>query len=255
MSARGPGTTRPVRLILALLAVAGLLVLTDRLAAAYVERRVGTELQDAQGLSQRPEVDIGGFPFLTQAVAGDYREVTVDAAGVDLRDGLRAERLEAVLEGARVPLGALLRGGLTEVPAERVQARALLAFDDLEKRVAPDAAESLELTAGEADDAVRVEALVSLLGEDVTLVTEGRVDVDGQQVRVTTGEVTVRGDADEATRSVLEDLTGGELDFAVDVAGLPFDLVLEGVQVTQEGLVAVVGGDGVLLTAPGAAAP
>jgi hypothetical protein len=237
-----------VRLILALLAVAGLLVLADRGAASYAEGRLAADLQAGQGLAEPPEVDIRGFPFLTQAVAGQYREVSVQAGDVDLGTGLRAQRLEAVLSGARVPLGSVLRGGLAQVPADRVEARVLLAFDDLEERAAPDAAESLELSAGPADDLVRVEAVVGVLGRDLTLVSEGRVSADGQRVRVITDEITVLGDDEEGSaQSVVDALTEGDLDLAVEVGQLPFGLQLRDVQVTPEGLVAVAGDEDVVL--------
>lgn len=237
-----------MRLILALLAVAGLLVLADRGADAYFEGRVAADLQAGQGLAELPDVDIRGFPFLTQSVAGRYDEVEVRAADVDLGNGLRARRLDAVLRGARVPLRSALGGGLAQVPADRVEARVLLAFDDLEERAAPDAAESLELSPGPADDQVRVEAVVTVLGRELTLVSDGRVAADGQQVRVTTEEVIVLGDDEEGSaQSVVDALTGGDLDLAVEVGQLPFGLVLRDVQVTPEGVVAVAGDDDVVL--------
>ena len=236
-----------MRLLLALLVLAGLLVVGDRVAAGYAERQVAEQLQRSQGLAQPPEVGVRGFPFLTQAVAGEYREVTVVAEGVDLGQGLRAQRLDAVLSGVRVPLSSLLGGGPAQVPADRLEARVGLAFDDLEQRAAPDAAESLQLTAGEADDEVRVSAVVRVLGRDITLVSDSRVSVDGSRLRVTTDDIRVEGDETGATGRVLDALTGGDLDFAVDTSGLPFGLQLRDVQVTESGLVAVAGAEGVVL--------
>ena len=64
-------------------AVVGLLVLTafltlaDRWAVFYAEHRAAGQLKDSLKLSAVPEVEIGGFPFLTQFASGRLDEVKV----------------------------------------------------------------------------------------------------------------------------------------------------------------------------------
>src|SRR4051812_44061551 len=59
-------------LLVVLLLLVGLAVVADRVAVGVAEDRVGEQLAAKGGLAGTPEVDIAGFPFLTQAVAGTY---------------------------------------------------------------------------------------------------------------------------------------------------------------------------------------
>src|SRR5690242_9509266 len=63
------------RLFIALVVVVGLLVALDRIAVVAADRVVANRIETDQSLSTRPDVSIGGFPFLTQAIAGRYDSV------------------------------------------------------------------------------------------------------------------------------------------------------------------------------------
>jgi hypothetical protein len=87
-------------IIISLVALLALLVLGDRVGNAVAERLAGDTLQSSQHLQRRPDVDIAGFPFLTQLVTGDYGKVTVTAEDVRLGPsarGLTLSRLQVVL--------------------------------------------------------------------------------------------------------------------------------------------------------------
>jgi hypothetical protein len=60
--------------LLALLAV-----VADRVGDYVAERTAANELQSSQRLDSRPDVDIAGFPFLTQFADGRYDHVTASA--------------------------------------------------------------------------------------------------------------------------------------------------------------------------------
>ena len=54
-----------------LVLVLGLLVLADRVGVAVAEGQVAEQVEARGGLAGTPEVDIAGFPFLTQARSGE----------------------------------------------------------------------------------------------------------------------------------------------------------------------------------------
>ena len=91
-----------------IIAVVGLLVLllaADRIGVAVAERVAGDTLQSSQHLDHRPDVDIAGFPFLTQLAAGQYDKITVTAKDVPLgrrARGLVLDRLQVVLHDLHV---------------------------------------------------------------------------------------------------------------------------------------------------------
>ena len=93
----GPGTTGDRRrrrsgwptLLAILLVLAAILVVGDRVAAQIAEGEVRTQVVAA--LSERgveydtADVNVGGFPFLTQVAAGRYEEITIDLTNVGSR--------------------------------------------------------------------------------------------------------------------------------------------------------------------------
>jgi hypothetical protein len=97
---------RAVRwLIISVVGLLVLLVVGDRVGAAVAERIAGDALESSQHLDSRPEVDIAGFPFLTQLISGSYGEVTVTAKNVALgvrAHGLVLSRLQVVLHDLTV---------------------------------------------------------------------------------------------------------------------------------------------------------
>jgi hypothetical protein len=87
-------------IIVAVVALLVLLVVAARVGDAVAERVAGDTLQSSQHLAHRPDVDIAGFPFLTQLVTGHYDKITVTATDVSLgrqARGLTLNRLVVVL--------------------------------------------------------------------------------------------------------------------------------------------------------------
>src|SRR6266487_1277477 len=79
----GPMSTRAWRVSALVVAVLiALLVAADRVGLYVAERLAGDTIESSQDLSSRPDVDIGGFPFLNQAITGNYDKITVTAHDV-----------------------------------------------------------------------------------------------------------------------------------------------------------------------------
>src|SRR3954452_1263679 len=117
------------RAVIVVLVILGLLVVADRVALAAAEHVVAGRIQTDQGLSQRPDVTIHGFPFLTQALSGRYDQVTVHVKG--LRDRtVPVQKLTVDLRGVHVPLGAVTSGHLSRVPVDHATATILLSYAD-----------------------------------------------------------------------------------------------------------------------------
>jgi hypothetical protein len=227
------------RLLLVLLVVGGVAVLGDRAAAAYAGRTVAAELQATAGLATAPEVDVRGFPFVAQALRGEYQQVDVRATGVPAGDVELAE-LTATLSGVRVPLRDVFGGRVGAVPVEDVEARALLSYDSLSRRSGDRA-----LTVTPAGEAVQVRGSVRLLGKELAASTTSTVVLDGEDVVVTAQEVEVGNEA--AGRAVSRAL-GNRLDLRVPVGGLPYDLRLVGVAVDPDGVRLLATAQDVVLT-------
>src|ERR1700756_1686338 len=78
----------PVILLTTLVIIIVLLVVSDRVANAYTENQMASQVQSSLALSGKPSVTIHGFPFWTQLAARDFNDVTMTASNetINLKD-------------------------------------------------------------------------------------------------------------------------------------------------------------------------
>lgn len=212
--------------VVLLTALAGGAYAGDRWALGTVEDRVADEVRTGvDGVTGQPDVEIAGFPFLTQLASGSLDDVTVGLAtaslsGVDLKDvDVRAHGV-----GTRTPYTAaraVVTGTLTTATLERL------------------VAERTDADVALAVDGGRLTATIEVLRADVT--AELVPSAAGDAIAVDVVAVTFAGaavDVDDLPRAATSRLQ----DLQVPVEGLPPGLALTDV---------VVQGDGLRLTATG----
>jgi hypothetical protein len=214
------------KLALAVVVLVALLLVADRAGALYTSRSLADEMRAAMMLDSPPEVDITGFPFLTQAVRGRYERVEVRATDVPAGEVVLS-RLDATLHGAEVPLSDVLSQSLDDVPVEQVMARALVPYAELsqsyrgqELTVEPDSGRLLLIGDLQvSDQTVSAEALASVA------VVEGDLVVTPEEVGL-----REEGDKQELSEAVRDQL---EVRLPVTV---PYNLTLTAVEVRPDAL-------------------
>ena len=92
---------RPVLVILLVLLV--LVVAADFLAMVVAQDKLASEIQQ-HGFPQKPSVTIEGYPFLTQVVSHDIRQVRISARNVP-EGPLRISVINAVMTGIHLDSG------------------------------------------------------------------------------------------------------------------------------------------------------
>jgi hypothetical protein len=208
------------------LLLAGLVLLVDRVAVGIAEDQVGQQIAEQGGLEGAPDVDIAGFPFLTQAVGGTYDDVRISltAAESGEQEGMRAD---IALRGVHVPLSAVLSGAVAEVPVDTIDGTATLSYALLSSQLGPDT----ELTP--EGDRLRITRTVEVLGRQLRLTATGRMTLQANDLVV---------DVDEATGAGVE-IPGFLLDRAADlldlrhpVPELPFGLQVTDVRPAADGV-------------------
>ncbi|MCA0157980.1 LmeA family phospholipid-binding protein [Tsukamurella sp. M9C] len=120
--AQGQGRAWIRRVLIALATLLTVALLAELGSAATAEYRLSRELRAAAGLSDDPEVTIGGFPYLTSG--GEHPKLTI-AVPATVHD--RSARLEAEMADVRIP-GGLLPTFAPDTPiaAGHVEARVRL---------------------------------------------------------------------------------------------------------------------------------
>lgn len=112
------------RWLIALVVLIGLLVAADRVSLVVAESQLASRIQSSQHLSQKPDVSIDGFPFLTQVVARDFGHATVDIHGLNA-DGLTISDLHADLYGVHV------NGAFNGATVDTLDATAMIDYTDI----------------------------------------------------------------------------------------------------------------------------
>jgi LmeA-like phospholipid-binding len=227
-----------VRALLVLVLVLGaLFVVADRVGVAVAEDQVADRIAEQGDLAGPPEVDITGFPFLTQAVSGRYDEVRIALTAADLGqpEGTDAD---VALRGVEVPLSDVLAGSVQQVPVDRIDGTATLSYALLSAQLGGDTRLERE------GDGLRITRTVELVGQQVPLTATGDLTLDGSDLVV---------DVDEASGAGVElpgfviDRASDLLDLRYTVPPLPFGLQLTGVRPADGGVVVDVEATGTVI--------
>ncbi|CAM3445430.1 DUF2993 domain-containing protein [Kibdelosporangium persicum] len=197
--------TRP--LVITLVILLALLVGVDFGAAAVAEYQVSKRAKEAFGLSDDPAVTVRGFPFLTQAIGGEYDHITVDARGVPIKDILKDVEVHADLRGVQAPLSDLLAGRTDTISVKEIEGQLRVKEADFNR-----ALQSNQLRVRTSD----------ITNVTIAPVSEKRVNATAS------GEEDIDDKADqEALKQESEDTTAGvRVGATVDFAGQQTDIVV-----------------------------
>jgi hypothetical protein len=206
--------------------VLGVLVVVDRVGVGIAEDRVAEQLADRGQLAGTPEVDITGFPFLTQAVSGRYSDVRIHLTAEELGQPA-GTRADVSLQGVHVPLSDALSGSVQQIPVDRVDGTATLSYALLADQLGGDT------TLAESGDGIQLTKSVEVLGFDFTVTAAGTVTLDGQDVVIDVHDASAGAvDVPDFVLDTADEL----LDFRYRVPALPFGLQLTGVQPAAGGV-------------------
>lgn len=245
------------RIVIGLLVAIVLLVALDFAAASAAEYQVSHKLRAQLALPDEPAVKINGFPFLTQALAGDYGKVDVSADRLTvgrMHDvGVRAE-----LYHVRMPLREVFTGA-PAITVDDAKGSILITHDDLVKQLpgvskleiqpvdygaldgalanSEDAAPGSSLTGLTPDQAVRLIATMSVLGQRVDVSVIAALQLAGDQIQISPRDIRI-GSGDQATRlpQVVESGLRNLFTVRVDPGTLPFQVAPTTLQAVDNGL-------------------
>ncbi|MFD9301575.1 DUF2993 domain-containing protein [Streptomyces sp. NPDC060048] len=216
----------------------GLFVGLDRWAVGYAENRLADRIQARQGLPGGVEVDIHGFPFLTQALSHDLDEVDLKVAGLDVAttDG-RKTRLSQLAVTFR---GVELNGDYSGGTAARAEGSTLITYADLSAAAQP----GVTVAYGGVPGKVKVGASVELLGKTISRSVVSTITlVDAKDAK---GSKIVRVRADEVPGEGLPGIEGAirkktDFDRRLD-GGLPSGVQLTALTSDEAGVHLTLGG-------------
>ncbi|MGW0750068.1 LmeA family phospholipid-binding protein [Streptomyces sp. NPDC002587] len=219
-----------------------LFVGVDRWAVGYAENRLADRIQARQGLAGSSDVEIHGFPFLTQALSRDLERVDLRLRGVEIAAEGRKTRLSELDASFR---GVKLNGDYSGGTAERAEGTGLITYADLTAASQTGAT----LSYGGAPGKVKVTAAVDVLGKTLTRSVVSTITLEdaqdgkgGRIVRVRADEVP--GEGIPGVEKLIRRKT--DFDRTLD-SGLPSGLHLSALTSDEAGVHLTLGGTDVAL--------
>lgn len=224
---RRPRRRRRTTVLIILIVLVGLLVAADFGAKAIAENEVANQIQK-QGISQKPDVSIAGFPFLTQVISRDIHSMQI--SWHDLSEGpVTFKSINAVLNGVHI------NSSFNGATVSQLTGTATITFGELSNAVSS-----------------QVGALGDLGGAGLTLSQAGPDEVKASlDLLITSGSATWRVSRFPGNKLSVRLVSSNGLpsqlldsvrDITVPLSGLPLHLQIQNVSVTPDGVIGTLTG-------------
>jgi hypothetical protein len=208
--------------------IIAIVVVADRVGEKVAAHVLADKLQTDEQLPSKPSTSISGFPFLTQAIGGKYKEVSVTAHDF-VTDGVRVSTMTVHLHGVHLPISKVIGGSVHQVPIDHVDGSATVSFAEMKRYLGT---HGVEVTFSRGPGgSLKVRDSVTLHGQKVTVTEAVGLSVTGNVITLTLSGATL------PVGSVL----------AIPLQGLPFRVSLHSVTVTTDGVSATGTADHVVL--------
>lgn len=234
------------RIVIGLVVAIVLLVAADFASASAAEYQVATRMREQLALPDTPAVKINGFPFITQALAGDYRQIDVSAERLTVGP-LRAVGVRTELYHVRAPLGELLGGSLRTIRVDDAKGTVQITKDDLMRQMpgvtklavgpvdqgALDAALANSSAAAPGssvdgitpDQAVRMVATTSVLGQKTEVSAIAVLQLVGRQIQISPRDIRIgTGSQAKQLPAAAQSALRGMFTVKLDPGTLPFEV-------------------------------
>ena len=198
----------------------------DRLAERVATDRAESRLT-AHGV-KRPQVDAGGFPFLTQLLQRRFSEVRLTGPGLVSGSG-RARDIEVTARDVDLPPSG-------DATVGSLRATGLVTYDEVVRRSRVRGVELRPAGGGR----VRITGDARVLGRTAPVAAVGRVVAGGRSIRVEPTDLQV--DGARVDSAALLDALGARLTLVYRLSALPRGVRVTVVDARREGFRVVVTG-------------
>lgn len=260
---------RARKTILVLGVLIAVLVGADFGFAVFAEHAVSQEARDQFQLNDDPSVSINGFPFTSQAIAGEYGHITVQAGGVPVEDTLRDVALKANLRDVIAPLSDVLSGNTDSIKIGRLNGEVELKASDI-ARIAPldkiedlsiepstekyvktgddsadasdmtddEQAQSEEETTSDSSAGMRLSGAVQVAGRKMHIFAFTMLELHDQTLRIVPERLQFGDDQDTTVvPKPVQDALLPDFEASIDPGDLPFAVTPTAVQVDDDALI------------------
>ncbi|MDA8369222.1 MAG: DUF2993 domain-containing protein [Nocardiopsaceae bacterium] len=215
-----------------------MLVVADRGLHYAAQSEIAKRVSQQYEMSAEPEVTIGGFPFLTQAISGEYSEIQIVTGAITV-DEVQLERVDVTARDVEAALSDLMTE--PKVVAGTAEATVMLPYSELQKRLPEGIV--IENVNGEP----RMTGDLAVSGVSVPVSADLDIGVEDDTFTATPSGIEVGEAPIDVSAVVSERLT-----ISFPIPRLPFDLQVTGIEALPNGIevsaeasdLALVGGEG-----------
>ncbi|MBF6467941.1 DUF2993 domain-containing protein [Nocardia beijingensis] len=215
---------RTLLILIAVLVIA--LIVGDRIAVVLAQNEIGREIAAEYGLPNQPSVDIGGFPFLTQAAEGNYHDIDI-RVGDWSGQNITVHDLDIAMTDVSAPLTDVLHNRTSNLIAATATATAVVPYDTV-RDFAPSGVESIS----NGQDGLRVAGTFPVEGIPVPATVVVTVAPTGEGIQVTPVSVQPAAGGPKIPLAMLR----RNLTFVVPLQRLPLGAQLTAIRPGADGL-------------------
>ena len=251
---------RTRRILISLAVLVAVLVGADFGLAAFAAHTVSQKARRQLALSDDPSVTIHGFPFVTQALSGDYNHISLSASGVPIKN-LKDVDVNAELNDVRAPLSDLVAGNTSAINIGKLKAQVTMKASDLAKidpltkiedlRIEPSSVEYVQTGQDSTDSGgatqdtkqqdrdqskagIRVSGNVQIAGQKIEIFCFAMIELHGTTIDIVPKRLQYGNDKESTVvpqavqQALLPNFKAG-----FDTGDLPFAVTPTGVQVNS----------------------
>ncbi|GAA4938962.1 DUF2993 domain-containing protein [Streptomonospora halophila] len=194
----------------------------DRGLHYAAESEIASRVEQQYEMASEPEVTIGGFPFLTQAVSGEYDEIRI-VTGAIVVDSVQLERVNVTARDVTAPLSDLMTQ--PSVVAGTAEAKVTLPYSELQKRL-PEG-----IVIENENGKPRMSGDLALGQYSTPVSADLQVSVEDDSIMVTPSDIEV-GQTGLGGMDLVEQM----LSLQVPVPEMPFGLEVQSIEALPNGV-------------------
>ncbi|WP_255657758.1 DUF2993 domain-containing protein [Actinoplanes sp. L3-i22] len=239
--------------VILLLILLGGAFVADRWGRGFAEGviadKVAEQVRTQKATSDTPEVTIEGFPFITQVLAGEYKEIRIQlpnfAGPTGTGDDIRLDLLDIHAKNVKAPLDAL-RSGQGDVVAGSLTANGKIDYPQLVNLIGQKG-----VTLSAKDGKLVGSAKVTALGQQLDLAGTAKLTVVNGGIQVRFADVKATNLPDVPLFQSFINSYAKKLAVDVPAPKLPLQLKVQAVTPEADGLNVTFGATDVNLNAGG----
>lgn len=217
------------KLLITLIVLIALLVGVDFGLRWFATQKVGDAIATELKLASSPDVAVSGFPFVLQAIKGEYDTININAPGLTLGE-VTGVNADVMLNGVKIPLSDALGGNVNAMTASKADLRVTIPAANL---AAAFGLSGLTITPA-ADGGLTLSSTIAVAGQTFPVTATLAAAVVDSTLQLRAG--SMQGAGIEVPAEIL-DAAISTFNLDIPLTGVPFNINTASVGVAGSDLV------------------